>query len=139
MQSRRVSRRVVDSDYNSGISECLYWNEKQVADWVEEQGFPQYKQCFLTNCVTGRMLIATDTSALPSMGITDFEDMKRLTKLIRDLIGIPKLHSKRDVAMGCPKVAYLELKRRTGHKMDNTTYKSFKHQHRHFFSPPNKW
>ncbi|XP_060062823.1 sterile alpha motif domain-containing protein 15-like [Ylistrum balloti] len=138
MQSRRVNRRVVDSDCSNGISECVYWNEHQVANWVEEQGFPQYKESFLSNFVTGRMLIAIDTSALPSMGVNDFDDMKRLTKLIRDLIGIPKLHHKPEVAMRNPKVAYLELKRRTGNKMNNTTYKSFLHENLNFFATRNK-
>ncbi|XP_033735291.1 sterile alpha motif domain-containing protein 15-like [Pecten maximus] len=134
MQNHRVSRRVVDSDRNSGIPDCIYWNEQQVANWIEEQGFPQYKQSFLTNFVTGRKLIVIDTSALPSMGVTDFDEMKRLTKLIRDLIRVPKIHPKPEVAMRNPRVAYLEMKRRTGRKMNNTTYKSFIHQHLNFFS-----
>ncbi|XP_069118342.1 sterile alpha motif domain-containing protein 15-like [Argopecten irradians] len=134
MQNHRVSRRVVDSDRISGIPLCLYWNEQQVANWVEEQGFPQYKQCFLSNFVTGRKLVNIDTSTLPSMGVTDFDDMKRLSKHIRELLDIPKLHPNPEVAMRNPKVAYLELKRRTGRKMNNTTYNSFIHDNLHFFA-----
>lgn len=26
-----------------GVPECLSWSEQQVADWIEEQGFREYR------------------------------------------------------------------------------------------------
>lgn len=39
--ARRVSR-AVQSDIESKIPVSLYWNIEEVAEWVEELGFPQY-------------------------------------------------------------------------------------------------
>jgi len=38
-----MSRRVIEADGRCNISESVYWNEEEVADWVEGIGFPQYK------------------------------------------------------------------------------------------------
>ena len=27
------------------VPNCLYWSEEQVAEWIEEIGFPDYKVC----------------------------------------------------------------------------------------------
>ncbi|XP_053881289.1 sterile alpha motif domain-containing protein 15 isoform X1 [Malaclemys terrapin pileata] len=57
---------------------CLAWSPLEVAEWVRQLGFPQYEECFTTNCITGRKLIHVNCSNLPQMGITDFDHMKDL-------------------------------------------------------------
>ncbi|XP_076979293.1 sterile alpha motif domain-containing protein 15 isoform X2 [Tamandua tetradactyla] len=54
----------------------LKWSPEEVAEWISQLGFPQYKECFTTNFISGRKLIHVNCSNLPQMGITDFEDMK---------------------------------------------------------------
>lgn len=54
----------------------LQWSPERVAEWISELGFPQYKECFTANFISGRKLIHVNCSNLPQMGITDFEHMK---------------------------------------------------------------
>ncbi|XP_075804902.1 sterile alpha motif domain-containing protein 15 isoform X2 [Microtus pennsylvanicus] len=56
--------------------EHLKWTAENVAEWIGELGFPQYKECFTTNFINGPKLIYVNCCNLPQMGITDFEDMK---------------------------------------------------------------
>ncbi|KAL5012304.1 hypothetical protein ScPMuIL_010855 [Solemya velum] len=91
-----------------------------------------YKECFLHNFITGRKLIAIDASALPKIGVYDFQDILALTRCIRDLLGIEKLSP--TVALQNPMVAYIEIKRRTGRVNDNLTYNTFVRENEHWFS-----
>ncbi|XP_062824429.1 sterile alpha motif domain-containing protein 15 isoform X3 [Anolis carolinensis] len=54
----------------------LAWSPEEVAAWIADKGFPQYKECFTENFISGRKLIYVNCSNLPQIGITDFEDMK---------------------------------------------------------------
>uniref|UniRef100_A0ABM5FB07 Sterile alpha motif domain-containing protein 15 isoform X2 n=1 Tax=Pogona vitticeps TaxID=103695 RepID=A0ABM5FB07_9SAUR len=54
----------------------LAWSPEEVAEWIEALGFPQYKECFTANFISGRKLIHVNCSNLPQIGITDFEHMK---------------------------------------------------------------
>ncbi|XP_054096208.1 sterile alpha motif domain-containing protein 15 isoform X3 [Callithrix jacchus] len=56
--------------------EYLNWDPEKVAEWISQLGFPQYKECFTTNFISGRKLIHVNCSNLPQIGITNFEDMK---------------------------------------------------------------
>merc|ERR1711862_875430 len=58
------------------IPDCLMWTEQDTASWVEQLGFPFYRACFEKNLVSGKHLILMDASALPKIGITDFEHIK---------------------------------------------------------------
>ncbi|KAK3093875.1 hypothetical protein FSP39_021314, partial [Pinctada imbricata] len=89
--------------------------------------------CFERNFITGRKLIAIDASALPAMGIHDFNHIKELSRLIRELLDIPFHPTNRSLRMRDPKIAYLEMKRRTGIEMDSTTYNTFLFENKHFF------
>ncbi|XP_034323163.2 sterile alpha motif domain-containing protein 15 [Magallana gigas] len=129
---RRISRAEA-ADIRSNIPTAVFWSDVEVANWIEECGFPQYRQCFLANFVTGRKLIAVDACSLPEMGIQDFEHVKQITELIRNLLGVPKFPEQRDVRMRDPRIAYLEFKRRTGKETDSTTYNSFLFDNRHLF------
>ncbi|XP_061174173.1 sterile alpha motif domain-containing protein 15-like [Saccostrea echinata] len=137
-QGIRCLSRAEAADIRSNIPIAVYWSDVDVANWIEENGFPQYKRCFLENFITGRKLIAIDASSLPKMGIHDFEHIKQITALVRDLLGIPKYLIKREVQMRDPRIAYLELKRRTGREMDSTTFNIFLFDNRHFFPQKRK-
>uniref|UniRef100_A0ABM5FB00 Sterile alpha motif domain-containing protein 15 isoform X3 n=1 Tax=Pogona vitticeps TaxID=103695 RepID=A0ABM5FB00_9SAUR len=58
----------------------LAWSPEEVAEWIEALGFPQYKECFTANFISGRKLIHVNCSNLPQIGITDFEHMKFIQK-----------------------------------------------------------
>ncbi|XP_060566421.1 sterile alpha motif domain-containing protein 15-like, partial [Ruditapes philippinarum] len=53
------------------VPQCLYWNVEQVADWIEDIGFPDYRLCITENMINGRKLIHLEASHLPNIGITD--------------------------------------------------------------------
>ncbi|XP_051876690.1 sterile alpha motif domain-containing protein 15-like [Pristis pectinata] len=106
---------------------CLHWQERQVAQWVEKLGFPQYMDCFISNKISGRKLIFVNCSTLPSIGITDFEHMKVISHEIQKLLDIKEplwsrsiSHHHRD-----PMGLFLERKAPTGPKADALTLEEF--------------
>ncbi|KAJ3607060.1 hypothetical protein NHX12_026575 [Muraenolepis orangiensis] len=56
--------------------EFLDWSCHDVGSWIESLGFPEYKECFTDNFITGRKLVFVNCCYLPRMGITDFKDMQ---------------------------------------------------------------
>ncbi|XP_076098306.1 sterile alpha motif domain-containing protein 15-like [Mytilus galloprovincialis] len=129
---RRNSRALECDLQTSSVPSSLYWNIEEVAQWIEELGFPQYSICFRLNFINGRKLIAIDGSALPNMGIHDYEHIKKITESIRDLLGIEKV-KKKEIAMKDPRYAYMEIKRRSGTMTDHLTYKDFLRTNKMFF------
>ncbi|XP_071505299.1 sterile alpha motif domain-containing protein 15-like [Diadema setosum] len=105
----------------------LYWTCDQVADWIEELGFPQYRACFTTNLITGRKLILADASTLPSLGITDFEHIKFIAKNIRDMLGIEEPYWNRSISLPHRELKgmYLERKSISGMKADALTMSKY--------------
>ncbi|XP_074145997.1 sterile alpha motif domain-containing protein 15 isoform X1 [Sminthopsis crassicaudata] len=103
------------------------WTPEDVAEWISQLGFPQYKECFTTNFINGRKLIHVNCSNLPQMGITDFEDMKVISRHTRELLGIEEPLFSRSISlpyrdnMGL----FLERKARTGKKADALTLSQF--------------
>ena len=39
------------------VPTCIHWTIEDVANWVEEIGFPQYRDCFESNLIDGRKLV----------------------------------------------------------------------------------
>ncbi|XP_044518043.1 sterile alpha motif domain-containing protein 15 [Gracilinanus agilis] len=105
----------------------LTWSPEDVAEWISQLGFPQYKECFTTNFISGRKLIHVNCSNLPQMGITDFEDMKVISRHTRELLGIEEPLFSRSISlpyrdnMGL----FLERKGHTGVKSDALTLCGF--------------
>ncbi|XP_042323964.1 sterile alpha motif domain-containing protein 15 isoform X2 [Sceloporus undulatus] len=105
----------------------LAWSPEEVAAWVEALGFPQYKECFTENFISGRKLIHVNCSNLPQIGITDFEHMKEISRHVRELLKIEEPLFVRSIAlpprdnMGL----FLEQKSRTGTRSDALTYPQF--------------
>ncbi|KAM8921308.1 sterile alpha motif domain-containing protein 15 [Pelodytes ibericus] len=109
------------------LPDCVRWNTREVGGWIRHRGFPQYEACFTENCINGRKLIHVTCSTLPQIGVTDFQHMKAISNLIRDLLGITEplwTHSislpRRD-NVGL----FLEQKSMTGVTYDSLTYKQF--------------
>ncbi|XP_048217967.1 sterile alpha motif domain-containing protein 15 [Perognathus longimembris pacificus] len=105
----------------------LTWSPETVADWIGYLGFPQYKECFTTNFISGRKLIHVNCSNLPQMGITDFEDMQIISSHVRDLLKIEEPLFSRSIRL--PRRdnigLFLEQKSHTGVKSDSLTFSEF--------------
>jgi len=103
---------------------CLGWSKEQVADWMADLGYPQYRECFTTNAIDGRKLILVDASHLPSLGIIDFEHIKHISKSVRDLLVIEEPYWNRSISLPPRETMgmYLERKSITGPKADSLTY-----------------
>ena len=39
------------------VPTCIHWTTEDVANWIEEIGFPQYRDCFESNMINGRKLV----------------------------------------------------------------------------------
>nr|XP_054775295.1 sterile alpha motif domain-containing protein 15-like [Lytechinus pictus] len=106
---------------------CLYWTCDQVADWIAELGFPQYKACFTTNLITGRKLIIVDASTLPRLGITDFDHIKFIARNIRDMLGVEDPYWNRSISLPHRELKgmYLERKSISGMKADSLTLSKY--------------
>ena len=39
------------------VPTCIHWSLEDVGNWIEEIGFPQYRDCFESNMISGRKLI----------------------------------------------------------------------------------
>ncbi|XP_040267442.1 sterile alpha motif domain-containing protein 15 [Bufo bufo] len=106
---------------------CLRWSCRDVGGWIRRKGFPQYEACFTENGISGRRLIHVTCSALPQLGVTDFEDMKAIAQLVRDLLGVTEPSWSRSIAlprrdnMGL----YLEQKSQSGRNRELLSYSRF--------------
>ncbi|XP_016075880.1 PREDICTED: sterile alpha motif domain-containing protein 15 [Miniopterus natalensis] len=107
--------------------ECLKWSPEEVAKWISKLGFPQYQECFTTNFISGRKLIHVNCSNLPQMGITDFEDMKVISRHTRELLGIEEPLFNRTICLPYRDNIglFLEQKGHTGVKSDSLTLSEF--------------
>lgn len=43
------------------VPTCIHWSVSDVANWIEELGFPQYRECFSSNLIDGRKLYCVDS------------------------------------------------------------------------------
>ncbi|XP_044292232.1 sterile alpha motif domain-containing protein 15 isoform X1 [Varanus komodoensis] len=105
----------------------LSWTPEEVAEWIEVLGFPQYKECFTTNFISGRKLIHVNCSNLPQIGITDFEHMKEVSQHVRDLLEIEEAPFVRSISLPHRDNTglFLEQKSKTGPRSDALTYSQF--------------
>nr|XP_004649739.2 sterile alpha motif domain-containing protein 15 [Jaculus jaculus] len=105
----------------------LTWSPEEVAEWISQLGFPQYKECFTTNFISGRKLIHVNCSNLPQMGITDFEDMKVISRHTRELLGIEEPLFSRTIRLPYRDNIglFLERKGHSGIKSDSLTLSEF--------------
>ncbi|XP_005390253.1 PREDICTED: sterile alpha motif domain-containing protein 15 isoform X2 [Chinchilla lanigera] len=107
--------------------EFLNWSPEKVAEWISQLGFPQYKECFTANFISGNKLIYVNCSNLPQMGITDFEHMKVISRHVRELLGIEEPLFSRSIRLPYRDNIglFLEQKSHTGVKSDRLTFSEF--------------
>lgn len=106
------------------VPTCIHWTCEDVANWIEELGFPQYRECFRTNLIDGRKLILADASHLPNIGVIDFDHIKFIAASVRDLLGLEVPYWNRSISIPprTPMGMFLERKSRTGKKIDELLY-----------------
>ncbi|CAO2587028.1 Sterile alpha motif domain-containing protein 15 [Lemmus lemmus] len=119
-----------ESKINKSVSpsfEHLKWTAEKVAEWIGELGFPQYKECFTTNFINGPKLIHVNCCNLPQMGITDFEDMKTISRHTRELLGIEEPLFSRSISLPYRDNIglFLEQKGHSGVNADSLTLSEF--------------
>lgn len=117
----------------------LQWSHEDVGDWIERLGFPIYRDCFVSNYITGRRLIIMDASALPKIGIYDFEHIKMITQKIRELLTVELTPWNRSISLPPKEITamFLERKCPTGKRADGLTYDEFADQWEGLkFQPP---
>ncbi|XP_044087851.1 sterile alpha motif domain-containing protein 15 isoform X2 [Neovison vison] len=85
------------------------------------------RECFTTNFICGRKLIHVNCSNLPQMGITDFEDMKAISRHTRLLLGIEEPLFSRTITLPYRDNIglFLERKGHAGVKSDSLTFSEF--------------
>ncbi|XP_053118936.1 sterile alpha motif domain-containing protein 15 isoform X1 [Hemicordylus capensis] len=105
----------------------LAWTPEEVAEWVDTLGFPQYKECFTANFISGRKLIHVNCSNLPQIGITDFEHMKEISQRVRELLQIEEPLFIRSISLPHRDNIglFLERKSKTGTRSDALSYPQF--------------
>ncbi|XP_041358350.1 sterile alpha motif domain-containing protein 15-like [Gigantopelta aegis] len=116
---------------DENVPVALYWSYSQVADWIQDLGFPQYKACFTNNLIDGRRLVMVEASAFPKIGITDFEHIKIISKSIQDLLTLEEPDSTRSISLP-PRNnlgMYLEKKSVKGKIIDGMSYQKFLQEH----------
>ena len=47
-----------------GIPSAYYWGPDEIDQWITGLGFPQYRQTFAENFITGKKLVLLDASRL---------------------------------------------------------------------------
>ncbi|XP_002120831.2 sterile alpha motif domain-containing protein 15-like [Ciona intestinalis] len=109
------------------VPTSIHWTCDDVANWIEEIGFPQYRLCFTNNLIDGRKLILMDASNLPKLGVTDFDHILFISSSVRDLLNIEKPFWNRSIAdpASSPMGNYLQIKSRTGPTLDKLSYSQF--------------
>ena len=61
----------------NGVPLMLDWSPEDVGNWVKNTlNYPQYVDCFVSNCVSGQKLIWIDANNLVKLGVTDFEHIQ---------------------------------------------------------------
>merc|ERR1712168_405683 len=105
----------------------------QVEQWITTLGFPQYRETFRANFITGKKLVLLDASKLSQIGVTDFTHIKKIAANIRILLNIKEVHSARCISKPRSELnhEYLIRKSQSGPLADRTTIEKVKSDHEH--------
>nr|CAX73255.1 SAM domain-containing protein [Schistosoma japonicum] len=112
---------------NAWIPEALLWDVGQVACWIEDIGYPQYKECFTGNQIDGRSLIKIHSSTLPDIGVTKFEDIKNIVCKVRELLNLDENKFSRHLHLPPRSIVgmFLEARSYTGSCLSKLTFPRF--------------
>ncbi|XP_057337233.1 sterile alpha motif domain-containing protein 15-like [Microplitis mediator] len=124
-QSKPFSLKKIAGDVvnNLPMPECWDWSIQDVEDWIiNDIKLPQYKDCFVRNLINGRKLFLLE-ARLPKIGIYDFEDIKKISKAIRELFQVEKPSWGRSICLPAryPLTMFLEYKTSIGRIHLSTT------------------
>eukprot|EP00055_Hartaetosiga_balthica_P007188 m.24358 g.24358 ORF g.24358 m.24358 type:complete len:85 (+) comp5640_c0_seq1:98-352(+) len=70
----------------------------EVAEWIEGLGYPQYKDCFVSNFIDWDKLKIINSATLPQLGIQKFNHIQDITKHIRERFDLQQPDAKRSIA-----------------------------------------
>ncbi|CAG7832850.1 unnamed protein product [Allacma fusca] len=104
---------------------CYYWTEKECAEWIAASGFPEMKEAFLINHITGNKLIALDACAISKMGVRYFDTIKGITAKIREVLNIPKPNMMRALMRISPMEEYLRKRLYKGRTYNLLKFEKF--------------
>ncbi|KAF7260417.1 hypothetical protein EG68_02437 [Paragonimus skrjabini miyazakii] len=109
---------------NTNIPEASLWTIKEVGEWIENIGYPQYRNCFVENYIDGKKLISVNASTLPMMGITKFDHTQIIAKRIRELLSLEEPNNKRTIRLPPRDFLgmYLESKTNTGSDLAKVSF-----------------
>lgn len=83
----RAHEHSVAASKQVSLVDISLWGTQEVADWVSEIGFPQYRACFEVNNFHGPKLLLLTMDMLPSMSIKNFDHMREIMRALRRLKG----------------------------------------------------
>lgn len=75
------------------------WTTDDVLHWIDDLGFPEYKESFRVNFIDGKKLIRIDASSLIKMNVRNFDHIKMITRCIREMYGIEIENYKRSISL----------------------------------------
>ena len=130
------------------VPSAYHWGSDQVDQWITSLGFPQYRDTFSANFITGKKLVLLDASKLsqvseviftrsiitgPKIGVTDFNHIKTIAANIRILLNIREVHSARCISKPRSELnhEYLIRKSQSGHLADRYTMERIVADHEH--------
>lgn len=118
-------KKTLGSIEDPDLPECMNWTEKQVGDWITSIGWPQLRETFVRNMITGRRLVLIDCTALNKMGMTDLASMREVAGKIRGLLGTPAPNGLRPIMRVAPFERFLRRKVYNGRSYDDMTFEKF--------------
>mmetsp|Transcript_26964 Transcript_26964/g.50996 ORF Transcript_26964/g.50996 Transcript_26964/m.50996 type:complete len:327 (-) Transcript_26964:278-1258(-) len=83
----RAHEQAVAASKQVSLVDISQWGTQEVADWISELGYPQYRACFEVNNFHGPKLLLLTMDMLPSLNITKFDHMREIMRALRRLKG----------------------------------------------------
>ncbi|KAH8298193.1 hypothetical protein KR018_010586 [Drosophila ironensis] len=102
------------------LSSVFEWDDMDIRRWLKSYGYPQYRNTFRVNMITGRKLLLLDAAALTAMNIQDFGHIRHLCYGIRMMFHfeLTKFSSSMSLPDEKPNELYLLFHTQTGFNYD---------------------
>ncbi|KAH8412915.1 hypothetical protein KR009_006719 [Drosophila setifemur] len=96
------------------------WDDMDIRRWIKGYGYPQYRNTFRVNMISGRKLLLLDATALCAMNIKDFGHIKHIARGIRMLFHfeLTKFSTSISLPYEKPNELYLLFHTQTGGNYD---------------------
>mmetsp|Transcript_14471 Transcript_14471/g.30968 ORF Transcript_14471/g.30968 Transcript_14471/m.30968 type:complete len:308 (-) Transcript_14471:291-1214(-) len=83
----KAHEQAIAASKQVSLVDVSLWGNQEVADWIAEIGYPQYRACFEVNNFHGPKLLLLTMDMLPSLNITNFDHMREIMRALRRLKG----------------------------------------------------